>query len=50
MLRCATCRRELKDETQRLCNECGRGLGKPGLGTQAAPGRTSARRRRRRGR
>ena len=45
MTRCATCRRELKDDTQRFCNECSRGYGKkPGQGT---PG---SRRRRRRGR
>jgi rRNA maturation endonuclease Nob1 len=51
MHRCATCRRELKDESQVFCNECGRGYGKkPGEGTRATPGRTAARRRRRRGR
>jgi hypothetical protein len=50
MTRCATCRRELKDDTQRFCNECARGYGKkPGQGTPGSPGRTAARRRRRRG-
>jgi rRNA maturation endonuclease Nob1 len=28
MVRCATCKRELKDEAQRFCNECNRGFGK----------------------
>jgi hypothetical protein len=50
MVLCATCHREIKAGTQRFCNECGRGLGRPGIGTTPAPGRTAARRRRRRGR
>jgi len=49
MIRCPTCKRELKDETQKFCNECNRGYGKPGQGTRRSPGRTAARRRRRRG-
>jgi len=28
MVRCGTCKRELKDEAQRFCNECSRGFGK----------------------
>jgi hypothetical protein len=48
--RCAMCRRELKGGATKFCNECNRGLGKPGQGTPASPGRTAARRRRRRGR
>ncbi len=52
MAKCPTCHRELTDVTQRFCTECSRGLGqqKPGQGTPASPGRTAARRRRRRGR
>jgi len=49
MVRCLTCRRELKDEARKFCNECSRGYGKPGQGTTGSPGRTTARRRRRRG-
>ena len=49
MATCVTCKRELKDEAQRFCDECGRGLGKkPVQGTPGSPGRTAARRRRRR--
>jgi hypothetical protein len=51
MARCLTCKRELKDDAQQFCNECNRGYGKkPGQGTPASPGRTAARRRRRRAR
>jgi hypothetical protein len=51
MVRCLMCKRELKDEAQKFCNECNRGVGtKPGQGTAPSPGRTAARRRRRRGR
>ena len=49
MVKCPTCKRELKDETQKFCNEWNRGYGKPGQGTRRSPGRTAARRRRRRG-
>jgi hypothetical protein len=50
MVKCARCSREIKDDTQRFCNECSRGYGKgPGQGTPASKGRTVARRRRRRG-
>jgi uncharacterized membrane protein YeaQ/YmgE (transglycosylase-associated protein family) len=50
MERCARCHRELRDATQRFCSECNRGVGtKPGRGTRPSPGRTSAKRRRRRG-
>ena len=49
VVRCLTCKRELKDDGQQFCNECNRGYGKkPGQGTPASPGRTAARRRRRR--
>jgi hypothetical protein len=49
VVRCLTCKRELKDDGQQFCNECNRGHGKkPGQGTPASPGRTAARRRRRR--
>lgn len=50
MLKCARCLREIKDEGLQYCNECSRGYGKkPGQGTPRSPGRTAARRRRRRG-
>jgi hypothetical protein len=50
LTRCATCHRALKGVTGKFCSECNRSFGKPGEGTPAFPGRSAARRRRRRGR
>ena len=50
MERCVRCHRELREAGQRFCNECNRGVGtKPAQGTRRSPGRTSAKRARRRG-
>jgi len=50
MEKCLRCQRLIKDEGLQYCNECSAGVGKkPGQGTTGSPGRTAARRRRRRG-
>lgn len=52
MARCEACGRELKDEAQRFCSDECRGvfMKRSRQGTPRSPGRTAARRRRRRGR
>jgi predicted nucleic acid-binding Zn ribbon protein len=52
MAKCEMCGNDLKSETQRFCSEACRGIfmEKARHGTRRSPGRTTAKRRRRRGR
>lgn len=52
MPKCDACRTELKADAWRFCSEVCRGVFMESLkhGTRSAPGRTAARRRRKRGR
>jgi len=52
MTKCEACGTELKDDAKRFCSEACRGIFMEGLrhGTRRSPGRTTAKRRRRRGR
>jgi len=52
MTKCEACGTEIKDDTKRFCSEACRGIFMEGLrhGTRSSTGRTTAKRRRRRGR
>ena len=52
MTKCEACGTELKDDAKRFCSEACRGIFMERLrhGTRRSPGRTAAKRRRRRGR
>jgi len=52
MVHCETCGKELKPETARFCGDACRGIfmERKHHGTRRSPGRTAAKRRRRRGR
>lgn len=52
MTKCEACGTEIKDDAKRFCSEACRGIFMEALrhGTRRSPGRTAAKRRRRRGR